>query len=114
MHAFDIVIYALAVLLVLAAYFRDPGLPLLGFKAGVGLLLDILPRLLAALMVTGMLQVLISPAWIQQRLGRSAGSRGILIGFVAGILTPGGPMASFPMMAVFYPSGSRARRSRPW
>jgi uncharacterized membrane protein YraQ (UPF0718 family) len=106
MHTFDVVIYALAAVLMVAAYFRDPGLPVVGLKSGLGLLVDILPRLLAALVVTGMLQVLIAPEWIERWLGRSAGSRGILIGFVAGILTPGGPMVSFPMVAVFYQSGA--------
>ena len=106
MHTFDFIIYGFAVVLTVGAYLRDPGLPLMGFKAGFGLLFDIVPRLVAALIVTGMLQVLISPEWIERGLGRSAGARGIFIGFVAGILTPGGPMVSFPMMAVFYKSGA--------
>jgi len=105
MQAFDLVIYGLAAALLVAAYLRDPGLPLIGLKFGLRLFLDILPRLVAALVLTGMLQVLISPEWIQQWLGRSAGHRGIFVGFVAGILTPGGPFVSFPMMAVFYQSG---------
>jgi uncharacterized membrane protein YraQ (UPF0718 family) len=102
MHSFDFVIYGLAVV----AYLRDPGLPLVGFKSGARLFLDILPRLLGALVLTGMMQVLISPAWIQQWLGRSAGQRGIYVGFVAGILTPGGPLVSFPVVAAFYQSGA--------
>jgi len=106
MHATDLIIYALAVALTVAAYLRDPGAPLVGLKAALGLLKEIGPRLLAALVLTGMLQVLISPAVIERALGRSAGHRGIFIGFLAGILTPGGPMVSFPMMAVFYQSGA--------
>jgi uncharacterized membrane protein YraQ (UPF0718 family) len=39
-------------------------------------------------------------------VGRGAGHRGILAGFVAGVLTPGGPLVSFPIMAVFYNSGA--------
>lgn len=105
-HTFDVLIYAVAAALIVAAYLRDPSLPAVGFKAGGRLFLDILPRLLGALVLTGMLQVLISPAWIQQWLGRSAGHRGIFVGFVAGILTPGGPLVSFPMVAVFYQSGA--------
>jgi uncharacterized membrane protein YraQ (UPF0718 family) len=56
--------------------------------------------------MTGMLQVLVAPEWIQQWLGREAGHRGIFAGFAAGILTPGGPLMSFPLMAVFYRSGA--------
>jgi len=106
MQAFDLVIYGLAAALLVAAYLRDPGLPLIGLKSGLRLFLDILPRLVAALVLTGMLQVLISPEWIQQWLGRSGGHRGIFVGFVAGILTPSGLLVSFPMMAVFYQSGA--------
>jgi uncharacterized membrane protein YraQ (UPF0718 family) len=106
MHATDLIIYALALGFTVAAYLRDPGAPLIGLKAGLDLLWAILPRLIAALVLTGMLQVLISPDLIERWLGRSAGHRGILIGFLAGILTPGGPMVSFPMMAVFLQSGA--------
>jgi uncharacterized membrane protein YraQ (UPF0718 family) len=106
MHAFDLGIYALAAALTIAAYLRDPSLPGVGFRAGAQLFLAILPRLVGALIMTGMLQALIAPEWIQHWLGRGAGHRSILAGFVAGILTPGGPLVSFPIMAVFYKSGA--------
>jgi uncharacterized membrane protein YraQ (UPF0718 family) len=106
MHATDLILYALALALTVAAYLRDPGAPWVGLKAAADLLLAIAPRLVAALVMTGMLQVLVSPDMIERWLGRSAGHRGILIAFVAGILTPGGPMISFPMMAVFYQGGA--------
>jgi uncharacterized membrane protein YraQ (UPF0718 family) len=106
MHAFDPLIYALAAALTLTAYLRDPSLPGAGFRAGGQLLLDVLPRLIGALIVTGMIQALISPEWIQHWLGRGSTHRGILAGFVAGILTPGGPLVSFPIMVVFYKGGA--------
>ena len=76
MHATDIVIYALAVAAVVAAYLRDPGSPWIGLRASLDLLLAILPRLVAALVLTGMLQVLISPDVIERWLGRGSGHRG--------------------------------------
>jgi uncharacterized membrane protein YraQ (UPF0718 family) len=106
MHSFDLVIYVLAAALTLAAYLRDPSLPGVGFRTGGQLLLDVLPRLIGALIMTGMLQVLIAPEWIQHWLGRGSTHRAIFAGFVAGILTPGGPMVSFPIMAVFYTGGA--------
>ncbi len=106
MHATDLIIYALAVALTIAAYLRDPGAPLVGLRASLTLFLDILPRLIAALVLTGMLQMLVSPDQIERFFGRTTGHRGIFIAFVAGILTPGGPMVSFPMVAVFYQSGA--------
>jgi uncharacterized membrane protein YraQ (UPF0718 family) len=106
MHVSDLIIYALAIGLTVAAYLRDPGAPWIGLKSGLGLLWDIAPRLIAALILTGMLQVLVSPEQIERFFGRATGHRGILLAFIAGILTPGGPMVSFPMVAVFYQSGA--------
>jgi uncharacterized membrane protein YraQ (UPF0718 family) len=106
MHPSDLIIYALAVALTVAAYLRDPGLPWVGLRSGLGLLWDIAPRLIAALILTGMLQVLVSPEQIERFFGKAAGHRGIFLAFVAGILTPGGPMVSFPLVAVFYQGGA--------
>ena len=53
-----------------------------------------------------MLQMLVSPEQIERFFGRTAGHQGIFLAFLAGILTPGGPMVSVPMMAVFYQSGA--------
>jgi hypothetical protein len=47
MHPYDLVIYALAAAVTVAAYLRDPSLPGVGFRAGGQLLLDVLPRLAA-------------------------------------------------------------------
>ena len=52
-HAFDLVIYAVAVVLLVVAYLRDPGLPAIGIRAGLWLLVEILPRLLAAMLIAG-------------------------------------------------------------
>jgi uncharacterized membrane protein YraQ (UPF0718 family) len=106
MHAFDLIIYVLAAAVTVAAYLRDPSLPGVGFRAGGQLLLDVLPRLVAALILTGMIQAMISPEWISHWLGRGSSHRAIFAGFVAGILTPGGPLVSFPIMAVFYKGGA--------
>ena len=106
MHAFDLIIYVLAAAVTVAAYLRDPSLPGVGVRAGAQMLLDIGPRLVAALIMTGMLQVLIAPEWIQHWLGGGSTHRAIFSGFVAGILTPGGPMVSFPIMTVFYKGGA--------
>jgi uncharacterized membrane protein YraQ (UPF0718 family) len=106
MHALDLIIYVLAAAVTVAAYLRDPSLPGVGFRAGGQLLLDVLPRLVAALILTGMIQAMISPEWISRWLGQGSSHRGIFAGFVAGILTPGGPMVSFPIMVVFYKGGA--------
>jgi len=106
MHVTDLILYTLAAVLVVAAYVRDPALPVVGLKASLQMLGEVAPRLVAALLLTGMLHVLVSPDWVQRWLGRSAGHQGIFLASVAGALTPGGPLVSFPMVAVFYQSGA--------
>ena len=51
---------ALAVGFALIAYWKDPGLPWIGAKTGLSLIWFILPRLVPALILTGMLQVVMS------------------------------------------------------
>jgi uncharacterized membrane protein YraQ (UPF0718 family) len=106
MHAYDFIIYLLAAAVTVVAYLRDPSLPGVGVRAGGQLLLDVFPRLVAALILTGMIQALIAPEWIAHWLGRGSSHRSIFAGFVAGILTPGGPLVSFPIMVVFYKGGA--------
>ena len=81
MHAFDLVVYLVAAGLALAAYLRDPGLPMVGLRAGSQLFLDVMPRVVGALIMTGMLQVLIAPEWIRHWLGSGSGHRRIFAGF---------------------------------
>jgi uncharacterized membrane protein YraQ (UPF0718 family) len=47
-----------------------------------------------------------SPACNPPGPGRGAPHGAIFAGFVAGILTPGGPLVSIPIMAVFYKGGA--------
>src|SRR5436309_1206749 len=54
-----IVLVVLALVLAAVAYLKDPGLPLIGAKNGFSMLRFILPRLVPALMLAGLMQVLI-------------------------------------------------------
>ncbi|MGH7207782.1 MAG: permease, partial [Nitrospiraceae bacterium] len=93
-----IILLVLAVIFTGVAYVKDPGLPWIGARNGLSLLWFILPRLIPALILTGMLQVLIPQEYVGRYLGREAGFRGIVIASVAGVLTPGGPMVSVPLV----------------
>ena len=84
MHGFDFIIYGLAAAATVAAYLRDPSLPGVGLRAGGQLLLDVLPRLVPALILTGMIQAMISPEWIQHWLGRGSTHRVIFPSHRAG------------------------------
>jgi uncharacterized membrane protein YraQ (UPF0718 family) len=104
--ASTIILIVLALLFTLVAYFKDPGLPAIGARNGLSLLWFVLPRLIPAIILTGMLQVLIPQEMVARHFGREAGLRGILIAAVAGVLTPGGPMVSVPLLVALSHSGA--------
>ncbi len=101
-----VILLVLAVLFTVVAYLKDPGLPWIGARNGLALLWFILPRLIPALILTGMLQVLIPQELVSRYFGREAGFRGIMVASVAGVLTPGGPMVSVPLMVALANSGA--------
>jgi uncharacterized membrane protein YraQ (UPF0718 family) len=100
------VLIAVAIVLAIVAYLKDPGLPMLGVKNGLSLLGFVLPRLIPALILAGLMQVLVPQEVIGRYFGREAGFRGLVIASVAGILTPGGPMVSVPLLVALANSGA--------
>jgi len=101
-----LVLAGLALVLAVVAYVRDPGLPWLGAKTGFSMLGFILPRLIPALILAGLMQVLVPAEIVQRYLGREAGMRAILFATIAGVFTPGGPMVTVPFMVALAHSGA--------
>ena len=101
-----ILLSVLAIAFAVVAYMKDPGLPWIGARNGVSMLWFVLPRLIPALILAGMLQVLVPQEFVARHLGRESGFRAILIASVAGILTPGGPMVTVPFLVVLANSGA--------
>lgn len=97
---------ALAVLALLA-WWRG-GAPLVGasLDAGTRLLLRNLPLLALSFLAAAFAERLIPHDWVRAHLGESSGFAGILIGAVAGLLTPGGPYVSMPIAAVLLRAGA--------
>jgi uncharacterized membrane protein YraQ (UPF0718 family) len=100
-----IVMVILAVALSVIAYLRDPGLPWIGARTGFSMLWFILPRLVPALILAGMLQVLVPQEVVLRYFGRQGGLRALVLASMAGVLTPGGPMVSVPFMVAMANSG---------
>jgi uncharacterized membrane protein YraQ (UPF0718 family) len=100
-----LILLALALLLGVIAYLKDPGLPWLGARTGVSMLWMILPRLIPAILLAGLLQVLVPQELVSRYFGRQSGLRAIVLASLAGVLTPGGPMVSVPFMVVLANSG---------
>ncbi|HEU4367153.1 MAG TPA: permease [Methylomirabilota bacterium] len=101
-----IILAVLAVAFGIVAYLKDPGLPLIGARNGLQMLWFVLPRLVPALILAGMLQVLVPQEVVARYLGRDAGFRSILIAALAGVLTPGGPMVTVPFLVALANSGA--------
>lgn len=94
-----------AALLLLGLYLKAPQKASQGLGAAVILFLEILPRMIAAFIFAGLVQVLAPQSLITNWMGHESGWRGLLIGMVLGSVTPGGPMTHFPIVAGLYKSG---------
>ncbi|WP_366923497.1 permease [Metallumcola ferriviriculae] len=96
----------LAVVLFAMAYRRKDGSHIKAVNIGGKMLINLLPLLLVAFVVAGMLQVALPPELIQSWLGEEAGYTGILVGGLGGALIPGGPYVSFPIIASIFKAGA--------
>ena len=88
--------------------FRKGGTDLVGesFAAGGNIFLKVLPNLFLGFAIAGFLQVLLPSELIARWIGKDSGNKGLLIGMVAGSLTPGGPFLHFPILASFLAKGA--------
>ncbi|MFH0931353.1 MAG: permease [Candidatus Zixiibacteriota bacterium] len=100
------VMIVLAIVLCVIAYLKSSELPFTGLKAGGKMFVSILPILIVSFAVAGLMQVLIPKDIIAKWLGTEAGFKSIMIGCVAGALTPGAPYITFPLVAGFYKAGA--------
>ena len=82
------------------------GLPLLGVKNSASMLWFIVPRLVPAILIAGLLQVLVPQEVVSRHFGRESGLRALVIASLAGVLTPGGPMVTVPFMVALANSGA--------
>ncbi len=101
-----VVMGVLAIALLLIGYFKGQGQELSGLKSGLAMTIEILPLLILAFIVAGMVQVLLPQDLISKWVGAESGMRGILIGTVAGGFTPGGPYVSLPIVAGLLRAGA--------
>jgi uncharacterized membrane protein YraQ (UPF0718 family) len=89
----------IAVTLLYIGYQRGGGEYIVGLKSAGNLLVQILPLLIFAFIIAGMIPVLIPRELIAKWVGVESGLRGVLIGSVLGGLMPGGPITSLPIAA---------------
>ena len=89
----------LAEILLFVGYRNGQGQHIAGIKISATMIVQVLPFRFFAFLVAGMVQVLIPRELILKWVGTEAGFKGILIGSIAGGLTPGGPFVNLPLAA---------------
>jgi uncharacterized membrane protein YraQ (UPF0718 family) len=101
-----IVMGILAIALVIIGYNRNDGEYLVGLKSALTMTIEILPLLIFAFIVAGMVQVLLPTEILSKWVGNESGIKGIMIGAIVGGLAPGGPYVSLPIVAGLLKSGA--------
>src|SRR5260370_38039703 len=101
-----VVLSSLAIVFALVAYAKDPSLPAVGARNGLALLWFIIPRLVPALILAGMIQVVIPQETVGRYFGQQSGLSAIFIASAAGLVTPGRPMGVVPLLVVLAHSGT--------
>lgn len=94
------------VALVLLAFAYGQGVHAQGLNSGLRTFLSIFPLLVAVFAIAGLVEVLVPKEKVAALLGDKSGLRGIMLGCVAGAITPGGPYVSFPIVASIYHAGA--------
>lgn len=99
-----IMMSVLALLLAIAArYQQEPAPVVKRFLEQFALLV---PRMICALFAAGFIAKLIPSAFISAYLGPESGFLAVVIGAIAGVTIPAGPVISFSIAAAFSKSGA--------
>ena len=69
-------------------------------------LLNILPRIVAALTLAGFIWTLMPKDRFSELVGQYKGFIGLILAEIAGIITPGGPSSAFPFLAIIGGAGA--------
>jgi uncharacterized membrane protein YraQ (UPF0718 family) len=101
-----IIMAVLAIVLLAVGYSKGEGQHVQGLRSGVKMIVEILPLLMFAFIVAGMVQILLPQELLSRWIGEESGLKGIFIGTVAGGLTPGGPYVSLPLVAGLLKAGA--------
>jgi uncharacterized membrane protein YraQ (UPF0718 family) len=98
----------IALIMFILAYNKGEGQHMVGMQSAFKMTIEILPLLIFAFIVAGMIQVLLPKELLSKWVGAESGWRGLFIGTIAGGLSPGGPYVSLPVVAGLLKSGASA------
>jgi uncharacterized membrane protein YraQ (UPF0718 family) len=100
------ILLALTLGALIFAYTRKPSLAGDGLLAGGRLLRNVAPELVLGFALAGLVDVLIPSAVLVRWLGAESSGRGILVGWIVGLIIPGGPYVFFPVVASLFRQGA--------
>jgi uncharacterized membrane protein YraQ (UPF0718 family) len=106
MIAATVILGVFALALLAAAVRRGDGSARKAIRSGTDMLVKVIPLLLLAFVLAGMMETALPAAVIREWLGQRAGLRGVLIGGVCGSLIPGGPYVAFPIISAVHRDGA--------
>jgi uncharacterized membrane protein YraQ (UPF0718 family) len=72
----------------------------------VALIVFLVPKLGAAFLIAAFVQILIPRDKVAAWIGEESGVKGMVIAGAAGVVTPGGPMTSFPVVSALHAAGT--------
>lgn len=106
-RSMTISLFAAGAALGVVAYLEGGWARVLAGLSGTGqLLLNVTVIIVAAFVLAGLIQVLVSRELVSRWLGEGAGWRGLLVGGLAGAVIPGGPYVYYPIAVAFLRSGA--------
>lgn len=77
-----------------------------GLNDDLELMVSLAPRIMVAMFVAGLLEAVLPKDKVAYWVGAESGMRGLLVATLAGALTPGGPITSFPFVVALYMAGA--------
>lgn len=105
MDTSTIVMMSAAAIALIVVYWKSPESAGKGLNATVALVIEIIPRMIAAFTLAGLIQAVVPQETIVRWMGHGSGLKGIVIGMSLGTVTPGGPMTHFPIVASLFKVG---------
>lgn len=100
------IILSIVALLLIFTNVKKTGKQYEGLKSGMKQMIHMLPIILAAFILSGMIEVIIPEEFVKEWLSKEAGLRGIFLGTFGGMLLAMGPYAFFPIAASILVSGA--------
>lgn len=108
MNLYGLIIPLAIALTLIALTYKEKGTEGIGagFTESGNLFLTVLPNLIIGFTLAGFIAIILPQDVVARWIGEDSGMKGLLVGTVAGSLTPGGPFTHFPILASLVSQGA--------